>query len=184
MKKLLTLLLLSTSLLHAQCPVEGSATNDKDKIANRLKNRNITTKKIDSINLQQVLAPGRDSARFSNTSYSMIEGYVVEIKDGGKESCNCGAEADSLIDVHIYIGLTPTAAKEDCMIIEVTPKFKKLYPTLNLKKLKGKKVKIYGYMFYDEEHKGNAKNTCMKCTKVWRRTCWEIHPVVKIKEIK
>jgi hypothetical protein len=35
-------------------------------------------------------------------------------------------------------------------------------------------------MFFDEEHKGSAKNTCKTCEHVWRKTCWEIHPVTKI----
>jgi hypothetical protein len=100
------------------------------------------------------------------------------------ESCNCGSIADSLQDIHIYIGTTPGAKKEDCIIVEVTPQFKKLNPNFNAKEFVGKKVNIYGYLFYDKEHRGNAKNTCMICTNVWRRTVWEVHPVVKIELAK
>lgn len=168
--------------LSAQCPIEGSAKNKKDAIANKLKNREIIKKNLtDSISLTMILiGNGDDSQKFSDTSFIKITGYLVEVKPGGKESCNCEASDDASTDTHIYIGLSPNAEKSECMIVEVTPRFKALHKGLNLHLMKGKEVYVSGYLFYDAEHKGNAVNTCKTCTNTWRKTCWEIHPVVDI----
>ena len=183
-------LLFLTNFISAQtpCPVEGSAHLDKDKIANRYKNREIVnylTQPIDnSITLEKMLEPGDDSKRFNPDSFVKIIGYIVEIKDGGKESCNCETNVDSLKDIHIYVGLTPNADKSECVIVEVTHKWKSLNRGYNLKQYVGKQVNIYGFIFYDAEHKGNAKNTCSVCTNVWRKTVVEVHPVCKIELVK
>lgn len=176
------LAILSVAVCLGQCPIQGNAKNDKEVIANKLKNREIVSAHIDTtITLRKILHKGEDSKRFNNNSYVKLTGYLVEIKPGGKESCNCGASIDSLTDTHIYIGTTPSSEKSDCMIIEITPRFKKLNKGLILQHMKGKEVIIEGYLFYDEEHKGNAVNTCKVCTNTWRRTCWEIHPVYSIR---
>ena len=168
------------------CPVEGTAKTDKDKIANRYKNRDIeNADEIDTtITLIKMLAPGEDSKRFNPDSFVKITGYIVEVKPGGIESCNCLSTDDQLQDKHIYVGLTPNAAKSNCIIVEVTPKWKKLNPNFNFKLFIGKKVNIYGYIFFDAEHKGNARNTCDHCANIWRATCNEIHPVTEIELIK
>ena len=185
--KTLALLLIS-SVMYSQepCPVEGAGKNDKDKAANKLKNREVVANKTinTKVTLQAVLVKGEDSQRFNQNDYVVINGYCVEVKQGGQESCNCESKIDSLQDNHIYIGLTPNAKKEDCMIVEITPRFKKLNPGFNLKTFVGKKINIYGYLFYDAEHKGNAKNTCKVCTNVWRASVVEVHPVVKIELAK
>lgn len=164
------------------CPVDGHGRNEKEKVSNKYKNREITPSKVinTKVTLQSILSPGEDSKRFNQNDYVMITGYCVEVRRGGQESCNCESSVDSLQDNHIYIGLTPNAKKEECMIVEITPRFKKLNPNFNLNSFVGKKINVYGYIFYDAEHKGNARNTCKKCTNIWRATCNEIHPVVKI----
>ena len=186
MKKITTLLLLCVStLLYSQtkpCSIYGSAKNHSDSIANSQKNRTIKIKKVkNKISLNDLL---NDSGVLSPDSFVCITGYVVEIKKGGTESCNCGATDDSLQDIHLYIGPTPNTQKEECIIVEITPRFKKLNPKFDIKQFTGNKVNVYGYLFYDKEHRGNAKNTCVICTNVWRRTVWEIHPVVKIELTK
>src|ERR1035437_4046227 len=162
MKAILTILmtLLLTGCVFAQCPKEGKGKNDKERIANTYKNREIDSSKVDTtVTLTKMLASGEDSKRFSDSSYVRITGYVVEIKAGGKESCNCESTEDSLTDVHVYIGLTPNSPKTECIIVEITPRYKKLHPELVIRTLRGKLLEIYGYLFYDEEHKGNSANT-------------------------
>lgn len=170
------------------CSDWGNAKNSKDSIANRYKNRDILVNQpIDtSVTLGKMLAKGEDSKRFNNNSYVKITGYLVEVQDGGKESCNCGTDNDSLKDIHIYIGQTPTSPKSECVIAEITHKWKKINKIYTLKDFKakgfvGQKVNVYGYLFYDAEHKGSAVNTCKVCANTWRATCWEAaHPVCKI----
>lgn len=183
--KTILLLLISISSM-AQCPLQGTAKNKNEATANILKNRTIIEGSVDtSITLQKILAFGKDSGRFSTDSYVKITGYLVEIKKGGPESCNCELDADSLTDTHIYIGSTPHAEKPDCIIVEITPKFKKLNKNIILKSMKDKQVNVYGFLFYDSEHKGDASNTCNVCKKnIWRRTVTEIHPVCKIEIVQ
>lgn len=57
------------------------------------------------------------------------EGYLINAILEGGESCNCGkADADLKTgDVHMYVGLTKTAKLKDCIVVEITPAFKKKY---------------------------------------------------------
>lgn len=175
---LLLFMCLST---HAQCPTEGKAKNAKEAQANRYKNREIIQGIVDtSVTLEKILAPGNDLNRFSPNSFVKITGYLVEVKPGGVESCNCKSKDKDTNDIHIYIGQTPNAPKTSCVIVEITPRFKWINKGFDVKQFVGKKVNVYGYLFYDEEHFMNAVNTCGKCTNNWRATVWEVHPVVKI----
>lgn len=47
--------------------------------------------------------------------------------------------------------------------------------------LKGHKVKVCGWLLYDEEHKSQSFATNPSGDKNWRASCWEIHPVTDIK---
>ena len=169
----------------AQCPLQGTAKNKNEAIANRLKNRAIIEGTVDtSVTLEKMLAPGEDSKRFNDSSYVKITGYLVAFKKGDKESCNCEESADSLIDTHIFIGKTPYAEKSDCIVVEITPRFKKLHKDLILKAMQGKLVNVCGYPFFDGEHKGFAVNTCNGCKHAWRGSCNEVHPVCEIELVE
>jgi hypothetical protein len=178
---LIFILFLISELLSAQCPTSGNAKTEKERHFNRLKNREIVVKRGSTkITIDSILKDGNDTSRFKSSDYVSVYGYVVEVKDGDAESCNCNSDKDSDHDVHIYIGKTVTAKKEECLVVEITPAFKKANPNFNYKELAGKKVKVKGFLFFDYEHSGNARNTCKKCTNVWRKTAFEIHPVCSI----
>src|ERR1022692_2428900 len=103
MKSILTIItLFLTMSIYSQstpCPVEGKGKNAKDIAANKLKNRDIVPKTINTkVNLQSILSPGEDSKRFNQDDFVMITGYCVFIERGGKESCNCEASIDTLQD--------------------------------------------------------------------------------------
>lgn len=178
MKKLITILFILAyiNLYSQKCPVEGNAKTEKDKQSNILKNRKLKREKINTnITLLSILVPGNDTGRFKNTDYVALEGYIVDMKMGGPESCNCNSENKVDYDIHIYFGATLDAENENCMILEATPLFKE-----DISQYKGKKVRVETYLFFDAEHKGNAKNTCGSCRNIWRFTCWEGHPITKI----
>ena len=83
----------------------------------------------------------------------------------------------------MYIGLVPDAPIKNCMVVEITPSWKKTHKAYNIKALVGKRVSITGYLMYDDMHNANAVNSCdNNCKNVWRKTCWEVHPVVNIAE--
>jgi hypothetical protein len=188
MKRLILALLIllgaHTSFSQTICPPEGNAKTEKKKESNVLKNRPVDIKlNPKTLSIDSLLLDGNDYNRFSNSDYVIVTGYVIGIKGGGLESCNCKSKNEADHDIHIYIGKTPNSEKQDCFIVEITPKFKSLNK-IDYQKLIGRKVTVTGYLFFDEEHKGNARNTCKKCTKLWRKTVWEVHPVVKIEEVQ
>ena len=111
-----------------------------------------------------------------------LEGYVLEIQDGGKESCNCHSK--DFKDTHIYIVKTADETnKGNALIVEATPRFRAtLGTTADLRKYIGKHVRIYGYLFRDDEHWPNS--TIDNGTgNLWRHSVWEIHPICKIELI-
>lgn len=83
-----------------------------------------------------------------------ITGFIVDFKEEGKETSNCGKATIKKKDgdVHIYFGLVPDAAKRNCKVVEITPAFKKLHPDYETLLKKGSKVKAYGYLIYDYLH--------------------------------
>lgn len=165
-------------LLAAPCPPEGDNPNPKLQALDRLKNRTTAATNISpAITLEKILAPGNDSTRWNETDSATITGYVVEVKLGGLESCNCHSKINR--DWHIVIGATAKGLPNNCMIVEITPNFP--LPGLNPKSLLGKKIQVTGHLLYDTEHWAQSDNTAKKGEKlIWRKTAWELHPVTKI----
>jgi hypothetical protein len=65
------------------------------KALNREKNRYVAPahQHIDgNISLRDMLRPGNDANRFRTDRAAVIIGFVVSVKPGGIESCNCWAE--------------------------------------------------------------------------------------------
>lgn len=196
MKKLSTffylfVLLLAFKFSYAQCPPQGSEAADSrlGKI-NIMKNRSVTPSGRHTpiaMQLSDILGDftGQDSSRFHNGTYASTTGYITSYEERGPESCNCDEASKSAHtgDVHIYLGSSPDAPKRDCMIVEITPAYKLLHPDYSDKLIKGNQVKVTGFLLYDFEHKGNSANTCTSCKLVWRKTCWELHPVTDFTEL-
>jgi hypothetical protein len=149
------------------------------------KNRDVTRpkKKAMEISLADVLGNFKvaDSTRYHNGDYVTTSGIIVGTAEKGPESSNCKTATKKTGDLHIYLGLTPDEDLEDCMVVEITPAYKAKHKNYAKDLEKGAHVKVSGYMIYDFEHLANAKNTCRSCKSVWRKTCWEIHPVTEIR---
>ncbi len=196
---ILVLFLTNTSSF-AQCPVQGkekagsTPLNDEEKALNTAKNNStsIPAGSADYWDINEVInAPvHNDRDEFTKGAYSFLEGYLINYTLEKGESCNCYLANNDQVkygDIHIYIGLTPHAAKKDCVIVEITPKYKKMnsdYLSF-LQQMKGKQVRVFGYLLYDFMHEKNSANLCQACTPVavWRKTCWEIHPIVAMEEL-
>jgi len=183
------------------CPPEGGPKKGKPQLSddykefNRKKNRSaaVPGNSPEVVRLEDILQgkqPVDDKDDFNEGVYIEInDAYLIDYKQQKGESCNCYyANSDkSKGDIHINIGRKESLTKKDnaeYMVVEITPSYKLLHPNhlSDLRSIKGKKVTIRGYLFYDKEHKGNSVNYCQACTKrgVWRKTCWEIHPVTFI----
>lgn len=211
MKKILVFPMLIVLSIHffstvnaqkTECPPEGSSNTrrsltESEKEFNRKKNKSAHEPnhepKVLSIN---DILKGENAVQDRD---SFQEGVYVEIRDAylmsfgerGEETCNCKQAKESLANGDVHINLCTkknlsTDNNDYTFIVEITPSYKALHPEYKsqLPALKHKKVTVRGYLFYDYEHTGNAINYCKKCTKngVWRKTCWEIHPVTYIAE--
>lgn len=192
MKRVLLIawVLVSSLTCNSQsCGIKGDDTSKKKQFSDSLKNRSAAViSSVDtSVTLSSLLQLGNDINRFSADKYVLIEGYVVLVKYGTGETCNCHSNGKADLDIHIELSLTPKTIGVDSpvMIAEVTRYTKtSLMSYENIKKLQGKKVRISGYLFFDDEHKQNASNTNPTGSFIWRTTCWEVHPVCQIEEVK
>jgi len=171
----------------AQCPIYGDRT--RLRIIDSLKNRNFVGNIDNSVTLENILTfTGDDTQEYSSDQYVNLEGYVVLVKYGGLESCQCHSKNKKDLDIHIELGLTPKAKGREAMIVEINRYTRKDHPEyslINLKKLVGKKVSVEGFMMFDKEHIGGSVNTSKNpnARSVFRRTAWEVHPLMSINEI-
>ncbi len=179
------------------CPPEGKTEIERYKALNILKNRYNLPAQSDfdmKVTLDKLLQRGDDENRFSTDKAVNIQGYVFNVKSGGKETCNCNSTDKVFQDIHIE--LVPTENDEDPsdrVVVEVSPRlrdytFNKLgiSPTWNaLKKyIKGQLVRVKGWLFYDKGHTNVAENTNPGNKSNWRGTAWEIHPITSIEIVK
>jgi hypothetical protein len=171
-----------------KCPTKGDSPKTKLQVLDTLKNRTNVSKNIVTLNLADVLKPGDDTKRYSENTYVSITGYVFLVKYGGSETCNCHATDKTQLDIHIEIVTDmKTGDNTKAMVVEINRYIRAKDKNMDIdavKALKGKKVQITGWLFFDEEHKQNAVNTSPKGTNLWRATCWEVHPCMSIKEVK
>ena len=186
--KLLTLSLFLNTYVFAQCPVKGDKPLPKFEHLDSLKNRNYVGTIDSSVSLQTILTKVNDEKRFKTSQFVKLTGYVILVKAGGSETCNCHSKDPNDLDIHIELGLNIGDKPTQAVIVEIN-RFTKLthpeYTVANLKKiLLNKKVVVEGWLFFDEEHKQNAVNTNPNGTNLWRATCWEVHPVLIINIVK
>ncbi len=183
---LLTLIIsLTCKKTYSQCSIYGDKNVRKFQLLDSLKNRNCMSSCVDSsVTLEQILSfKGNDVGCYSSDQFVPLTGYVVLVKYGGSETCNCHSNNPSDKDVHIELALDPNDKGVKAMVIEINRYTRRDHPELNLanlKKLIGKKVRSWGYLFLDDEHLQNAVTTNPTGTNLWRYTCWEQHPVMKI----
>ena len=188
---LIVVMFFSKSILFSQpCPKSGNSKTLEKKNLNILKNASVTV----NSSLQPEILPLRnlitskkrkDRNLYADGAYVITEGYLISFEEEGPEACNCGKAKKSLKngDVHMYLGLKKNAKKIDCIVVEITPSFKKKHPDYETMMGKNIKVRITGYLLYDFIHEPQAINNCTSCAGAWRRTCWEIHPVTAIEQL-
>jgi hypothetical protein len=175
-----------------KCGPEGTAKSPKGKALNRLKNRYELPgeEALDpDVSLPALLAPGYDVGRFDEKKAARVRGYVVRVLVGGdKESCNCGATDPDERDTHIELALAKGAPPTQRVIVEVTPRIRKLkgagWTTKQLRKeFEGKWVEVTGWVMFDWMHVKQAENTNPGHKGNFRATCWELHPVTAIEPL-
>lgn len=186
MKTLISILLIFfwANFIQAQCSIYGDKPVRKFQILDSLKNRNSTDSIDSSVTLEKILSfTDDDTKNYSSSQYVTLHGYVVLVKYGGPETCNCHSKNKDDLDIHIELSLNPNDKGAKAMVVEINRYTRSDNPEFtlaNIKKLIGKEVTVEGFMFLDKEHLQNAVTTNPDGTNLWRYTCWEVHPVMKI----
>jgi hypothetical protein len=179
------------------CGLAGTAKEDGGKDLNRNKNRYHPPGADDidpEVTLAAMLAPGDDVDRFDQKKAATVTGFVINVKVGGVETCNCKATDPLDRDTHIELALSKHAPETQRVIVEVTPRVRAQmaarhpavdWTTETLRDrgahgIKGTWVQVTGWLLFDDMHIDQAENTNPGNPSNWRATCWEIHPVTKI----
>jgi hypothetical protein len=174
------------------CQAVGVAKIEEVKQLNLLKNRETTPAagRIDqNVTLSALTQPGEDSGRWDSSRAATITGYVVDVKVGGIETCNCKKTDPGHRDTHIELLEDPNDdAPERRVIVEVTPRWRPKmleqgtdWSTDALKtSLIGQWVTVTGWLLFDSEHKGQSFNTAPDGDSDWRATAWELHPITSL----
>lgn len=118
-----------------------------------------------------------------------VTGYFLTAVSEGGEMCNCGS--DEFVDIHAWLvdhepdGTTQKELKtlrDEALVAEISPRLhgpdQDLHPNYDYKVINKiaashKRVKVSGWMTWDQEHAGHLGKT--------RATLWEIHPILNIK---
>ncbi len=106
----------------------------------------------------------------------VTEGYILLVRHEGPESPNC--HDATARDYHTWLAASPgpLAARAHALIVELAPCVVALHPRwgteADILALKGKRVRISGWLMLDQEHPEQVGKT--------RGTLWEIHPVMTI----
>ena len=174
------------------CPLTGQTTLARLQVLNPEKNRWTGPLPSDinpAITVASMLTRGNDTGRWKITDAAEVTGYVLEVKAGGDETCNCHFTDPDKIDTHIVLVAAPNNTKgSQKIIIEVTPRMRFImsekgvdWSTNNLKStFMGHWVSVTGWLFFDQEHTNASENTHPKGAHNWRGTAWEIHPITSI----
>lgn len=184
------LLSIAATVASAACPQQGDAADEYGRELNKLKNRDhAPTSYGREIGLEDLLVPGNDFQRWDSNRGVQLVATVVGVRLGAVESCNCHATADAERDTHLELALASEENRGSHLVIaEVTPRWRSLmasrgvdWSTAALRaNYLGRKIRIRGWMLFDGEHMGDAKNTAPKGRGNARATAWEIHPVTGI----
>ena len=194
----LALLLLVSSavaltLLPIDCPPQGAALTPGRREFMRLKNRAAAPGPGDfdgRVTLEALLRPGEDAGRWSEARAASVEGYVVEVVEGGVEAANCFSYRRR--DVHIHLAPRPDAKPREWLVLEVTPRFAarvrgegRDWSAAALgRELLGRRCRFEGWLLFDREHADESENTAPGGPGNWRATAWELHPVTAIEVLR
>lgn len=174
------------------CGLSGTAKSTRLTKLNQLKNRYTPPRpgKINhSITLSALLGPGDDRSRWSSGSGADVTGYVLDVKPGGPETCNCGEKDSKHSDTHIELVQHATdTAMSQSVVVEVTPRLQSIMQSRGIdwstnglrQKYLHKWIRVRGWMLFDSQHTNAAENTNPDGAHNWRATAWEIHPVTSI----
>ena len=175
------------------CPSPGAALSPSGREFMRLKNRDAEPSPRDfddGVTLEALLRPGEDRARWSESRAGRVEGYVIEVVEGGVEAANCYSYRER--DTHVHIAPRADAPRTEWVVLEVTPRGRESARARGLdwsaealrRELVGRRCRFEGWLLFDRGHADESENTAPGARGNWRATAWELHPVTAIEVLK
>jgi hypothetical protein len=175
------------------CPSVGIAFTGRARQLHRLKNRTTFPQATDfdaSVTLDQLLQPGDDTTRWSTDHAARIQGEVIDVAYAKPEATNCLSPCRR--DIHILVANRKGAAKNEQVVLEVTPNLREWATSQRLDwseqtlqaQLVGHWCEFEGWLYFDIAHADQSENTTAHNPGNWRATAWEIHPVTKIRVVR
>ena len=178
-------------VLRSHCPDSGIGFTKERREFHRLKNRTTIPQQSDfdpQVTLSNLLHPGDDRARWSQSRAGAVEGYVSRIERARPELANCYAGCDT----HLDLAVQPNEPLSRQLVLEVTPKMEEWAKRQGLdwseetlqKQLLGHWVRFEGWLLFDSQHADESENISPGNSNNWRATAWELHPITKIEVIR
>ncbi|RPI67495.1 MAG: hypothetical protein EHM43_07880 [Ignavibacteriae bacterium] len=177
--------------LDQPCPKHGSAVQQRAKDLNVKKNRTdvpAPSQIKKSVTFETLMTATEKPRTFKEGDAVSIVGYVVEVRIGAIETCNCKATDPWKRDSHIEMvtDLMDAGNKEKRLVVEVTPHFREMAKAAGLdwsqdgmkQEFEGRWVRVTGWAFYDAMHDDESAGSGNE--HIWRGTPWEVHPVTSI----
>jgi hypothetical protein len=111
---------------------------------------------------------------------------VIDVAYAGSEAANCFSPCRR--DIHILIANRKGAAKNEQVVLEVTPNLRDWAAQRGIDwseqtlhaQLVGHWCEFEGWLYFDVGHSDQAENTAPRNPTNWRATAWEVHPITKI----
>src|SRR5687767_161414 len=175
------------------CPPSGAALTPARRDFLRLKNRDAPPSPQDfdaRVTLEALSLAGEDRGRWSESRAGAVEGYVVEVVEGGAEAANCFSYRER--DTHIHVASRADAPRAEWVVLEVTPRSRARAAAEGRdwsaealrRELVGRRCRFEGWLLFDREHAGESENIAPGRAGNWRATAWELHPVTAIEVLK
>jgi hypothetical protein len=175
------------------CPPTGAALAPSGRELMRLKNRDAEPSPRDfddGVTLEALLRRGEDRARWSESRAGRVEGYVVEVVEGGVEAANCYSYRER--DTHVHVAPRADAPRTEWVVVEVTPRAREGARRRGLdwttealrRELVGRRCRFEGWLLFDRGHADESENTAPGARGNWRGTAWELHPVTAVEVLK
>jgi len=179
--------------LARNCHSTGIALTSHARQLHRLKNRTALPQAADfdsRVTLAALLERGNDTNRWSVERAARIQGEVIDVAYARPEATNCFSPCRR--DIHIAVADRKGAAKNEQVIVEVTPRFQDWATSQGIdwsvetlkRQLVGHWCEFEGWLYFDVGHDEESENIAPGHADNWRATAWEIHPVTKITVIR
>ena len=180
-------------VLARNCPSAGIALTARARDLHHLKNRTALPQAADfdaRVTLDALLQSGDDTSRWSTDRAARVQGQVIDVAYARPEATNCYSPCRR--DIHILIAKVKQAAKNEQVVVEVTPNLRDWAARQGIdwsaetlhSQLVGHWCEFEGWLYFDVGHAEEAENTAPRNPQNWRATAWEVHPITKISVIR